>query len=100
MTTNVIVTVSYNVSRSKSDEYINLARQFIGAVNNSQSGIKGSLYVDNDDPSSFLELYECPTPESYDQLEDSFNDATHTLLSQMAGYVQNRQVVRTFIQKG
>jgi quinol monooxygenase YgiN len=100
MTTNVLVTVTYKINKSKADEYILLAHQFLGIVNNSETNIKGYLYVDNDEPGNVVEVYECPTPESYDQLEDSFNDATHELMSRMAGYVLDRQSVRTLIQKG
>jgi hypothetical protein len=100
MASNVLVTVSYKVNKVRSTEYLNLAQGFIGAVNGSQSNVKVSLYMDNDDEGSFVELYECPTPDSYDQLEDSYNDSTHDLVAKMAGYVQDRQVVRTLIQKG
>ena len=79
----VLVTISYKIKTGKANEYIAAARDFVAKVNAAQPLVNVTLFVDEDEANHFTEVYECPDAGSYDTLEDSFNDATHELMSRM-----------------
>src|SRR5947209_9299891 len=95
MAATVIVTISYPVILAKVTLYQKLADQFIRSVNSSQEAVQVSIYASDEKANAFVEIYECPNNESFDNLEDSYDEATRELVASLADCVEERQVVHT-----
>ncbi|MEP7234440.1 MAG: hypothetical protein ABI778_04005 [Ignavibacteriota bacterium] len=99
MAANVIVTISYPVKLAKVAAYQKLAEQFARAVNSSQEAVKVSIYASDEKANGFVEIYECTNNESFDNLEDGYDETTHDLIVALADCVEDRQVVRTMTKR-
>ena len=99
MAANVIVTISYPVKLAKVTAYLKLAEQFARAVNSSQEAVRVSIYGSDEKANGFTEVYECTNNESFDALEDGYDDTTHDLIVALADCVEDRQVVRTLSKR-
>jgi hypothetical protein len=99
MAANVIVTISYPVKLAKVTAYQKLAEQFARAVNTSQEAVRVSIYASDEKANGFVEVYECNSNESFDTLEDSYDDTTHDLIVSLADCIEDRQVVRTLTKR-
>src|SRR2546421_8822312 len=99
MAANVIVTISYPVKLAKVAAYQKLAEQFARSVNSSQEAVKVSIYASDEKANAFVEVYECTNNESFDTLDDSYDETTHDLIVALADCIEDRQVVRTLTKR-
>jgi hypothetical protein len=99
MAANVIVTISYPVKLAKVAAYQKLADQFVRYVNSTQEAVKVSIYASDEKANGFVEVYECTNNESFDNLEDGYDEAARELIVALADCVEERQVVRTLSKR-
>ncbi len=99
MSANVIVTISYPVKLDKIVQYQHLAEQFVRAVNDTQSGIEVSIYASDEKANAFVEVYECYNNESFDNLEDNYDDHTKDLVIGISECLEERQTIRTLSKR-
>ncbi len=99
MSANVIVTISYPVKLDKIVQYQHLVEQFVRAVNDTQSGIEVSVYASDEKATAFVEVYECFNNESFDNLEDNYDEPTRELVIALSDCIEDRQTIRTLTKR-
>src|SRR5436189_4116968 len=101
MTSSVIVTIQYQVKGEKLGEFQGLIAGVIGAINSGSSGVRASIYKDENEKNSYLEIYECDSIDGYDNLEDALDDATRSNIAKIASeFTTSRQSVTTYRKAG
>ncbi|MBS1902708.1 MAG: hypothetical protein JSS75_03300 [Bacteroidetes bacterium] len=99
MSATVIVTISYPVKLDKIVQYQHLVEQFVRAVNETQSGIEVSVYASDEKANAFVEVYECFNNESFDNLEDNYDEHTRELVIAISDCLEDRQTIRTLTKR-
>ena len=65
-------------------------------INAVQQSVRFSVYQEEDDPSMFVEVYECDSTDDYDALEDDLDEETRAQIRRIAtDFAQTRQAVMT-----
>ncbi|HYM20957.1 MAG TPA: hypothetical protein VEW28_08135 [Candidatus Kapabacteria bacterium] len=99
MSANVIVTISYPVKLDKIVQYQHLIEQFVRTINEAQAGVEVSVYASDEKANAFVEVYECYNNESFDQLEDNYDEPTRELISTISECIEERQTIRTLTKR-
>jgi quinol monooxygenase YgiN len=99
MSATVIVTISYPVKLDKIVQYQHLVEQFVRAVNETQGGIEVSVYASDEKANAFVEVYECFNNESFDNLEDNYDEHTRELVIAISDCLEDRQTIRTLTKR-
>ncbi len=99
MSANVIVTISYPVKLDKIAQYQHLVDQFIRSVNETQTTLTVSLYASDEKANGFVEVYECSNNESFDNLEDNYDEPTRELVVAISDCIEERQTIRTLSKR-
>lgn len=99
MSANVIVTISYPVKLDKIVQYQHLVEQFVRSVNDAQNGIEVSVYASDEKANAFVEVYECFNNESFDNLEDNYDEPTRELVVAISDCIEDRQTIRTLTKR-
>ena len=96
MASNTLVTITYSVSAAKSNEFDGIIRDLTARINSTQQAVRFSVYQEEDDADTYVEVYECDSTEAYDALEDSLDDETSRLIRSIAtDFASARQAVMT-----
>jgi quinol monooxygenase YgiN len=96
MAQNTLVTITYSVKESKRQELEGILRDIVERINAAQQAVRCSAYCGEDDPTTFVEVYECDSNDAYDALEDSLDDETSQKIRRIATeFAQARQAVMT-----
>ncbi|SRR5579883_2111197 len=96
MASNTLVTITYTVADAKRNELEGILRGLVERINAAQQTVRFSVYRDEDNPSSFVELYECDSTSAYDALEDSLDEETSRQIRRIAtDFAQARQTFTT-----
>ncbi len=96
MASTTLVTITYSVSTAKRTEFEGIIRDLTARINNSQQAVRFSVYREEDDPTTYVEVYECDSTEAYDALEDSLEDDTSRMIRRIAtDFATARQAVMT-----
>jgi len=94
MTSNTLVTITYSAAPAKRLELESILRDLVQRINGAQQGVRMSVYNEEDNPNSFVEVYECDSADAYDSLEDNLDDDTRRQISRIAtDFAQARQSV-------
>ena len=72
-------------------------RDFPGAISSYQKILDQAPAAEK--ANAFVEVYECNNNESFDTLEDSYDETTHDLIVALADCIEDRQVVRTLTKR-
>jgi hypothetical protein len=99
MSANVIVTISYPVKLEKIVQYQHLVEQFVRAVNETQNGIEVAVFASDERANAFVEVYECFNNESFDNLEDNYDEPTRELVVAISDCIEDRQTIRTLTKR-
>lgn len=95
MASNALITITYSVSGEKQREFGTLIRSVVDAVN-AAANVKLSVYEDTDELGTYVEVYECDSIETYDNLEDNLDEQTGQSIRRIATeFATARQSVRT-----
>jgi hypothetical protein len=63
---------------------------------NAQPGVHFSVYREENDPGTYVEVYECESTEAYDSLEDNLDDKSRDQIQRIAtDFATARQSVMT-----
>ncbi|HWF43214.1 MAG TPA: hypothetical protein VG537_01095 [Candidatus Kapabacteria bacterium] len=96
MASTTLVTISYSVAENQRSEFEKILHDLVGRINGAQQGVRFSAYQEEDEPSNYVELYECDSTDAYDALEDSLDDETSRQIRRIAtDFAQARQSVMT-----
>jgi hypothetical protein len=96
MAQNTLVTITYSVKESKRLELEGILRDIVGRINAAQQSVRCSAYCEEDDPTTFVEVYECESTDAYDALEDTLDEETSQKIRRIAtDFAQARQAVMT-----
>ncbi|HET6513189.1 MAG TPA: hypothetical protein VFH43_13430 [Candidatus Kapabacteria bacterium] len=96
MASTTLVTVSYTVRPEKLDQFDALIPGIAQTINSQQAGVRMSVYRDEDEATSILEVYECDAVDSYDNLEDALDEQTRESINRIAAeFATARQSVTT-----
>jgi len=96
MAQNTLVTITYSVKESKRQELEGILRDIVERINAAQQSVRCSAYCGEDDPTTFVEVYECDSTDAYDALEDTLDEETSQKIRRIATeFAQARQAVMT-----
>jgi len=96
MAQNTLVTITYSVKESKRLELEGILRDIVGRINAAQQSVRCSAYCEEDDPTTFVEVYECESNDAYDALEDTLDEETSQNIRRIAtDFATARQAVVT-----
>jgi quinol monooxygenase YgiN len=96
MAQNTLVTITYSVKESKRLELEGILRDVVDRINAAQQSVRCSAYREEDDPTTFVEVYECDSNDAYDALEDSLDEETSQKIRRIATeFATARQAVMT-----
>lgn len=96
MASSTLVTVSYTVRPEKLDQFNSLIPGIAQTINGQNAGVRMSVYRDEDEPGSVLEVYECDSVDGYDNLEDALDEQTRETINRIAAeFATARQSVQT-----
>lgn len=96
MASNTLVTITYSVADAKRRELENMLPTIVERINSAQQAVHCSVYQDDDDPSTFVEVYECESSDAFENLEDILDEETSQQIRRIATeYAQARQAVMT-----
>ena len=97
MASNTLVTITYSVADAKRAELESILRGLVERINGAQQSVRFSVYREEDDHSSFTEIYECDSADAYEALEDSLDEETSRQIRRIAtDYAKARQVFKTW----
>src|SRR4051812_34886474 len=101
MASNALITITYSVSPEKQREFETIIRGLVGTINSSASGVSFSVYQEEDEPGTYVEVYECDSTEAYDALEEGLDDQTSSQIQRIATeFAVARQSVMTLRKLG
>jgi quinol monooxygenase YgiN len=96
MASSTLVTITYRVADAKRYELQDILRSLVERINSQQQSVRFSVYQEEDEPSTFVEVYECDSTDDYDSLEDDLDEETREQIRRIAtDYAQTRQAVMT-----
>ncbi len=96
MASNTLVTITYSVADAKRRELENMLPSIVERINAAQQAVRCAVYQDDDEPSTFVEIYECDSPDSFENLEDILDEETSQQIRRIATeFAQARQAVMT-----
>jgi quinol monooxygenase YgiN len=96
MAQNILVTITYSVKESKRQELESILRDVIERINAAQQAVRCSAYCEEEEPTTFVEVYECDSTDAYDALEDTLDEETSQKIRRIAtDFAQARQAVVT-----
>ena len=96
MASNTLVTITYSVSAAKKSEFETIIRDLTARINGGQQAVRFSIYQEEDEPTNYVEIYECDSNDAYDALEDSLDDETSRIIRRIStDFAQARQSVMT-----
>ncbi len=94
MASSTLVTITYRVADAKRFELEGILIPLVEKINSLQQTVRFSVYQEEDEQSTFVEVYECDTPEDYDALEDDLDEDTRAQIRRIAtDFAQTRQAV-------
>lgn len=96
MASNALITITYAVAPAKKNEFESILRTLVDRINSAQQGVRFSVYRDEDDANTYVEVYECDSTDTYDSLEDNLDDDTRQQIQRIAtDFAVARQSVMT-----
>ncbi|HET6402875.1 MAG TPA: hypothetical protein VFH95_15940 [Candidatus Kapabacteria bacterium] len=96
MASNTLVTITYSVADAKRRELENMLPALVERINAEQQAVRCSVYQDEDEPSTFVEVYECESSDDFENLEDILDEETSQQIRRIAtDFAQARQAVMT-----
>jgi quinol monooxygenase YgiN len=94
MASSTLVTITYRVADAKRFELEGILIPLVEKINAAQQTVRFSVYQEEDEASTFVEVYECETIEDYDALEDDLDEETREQIRRIAtDFAQTRQAV-------
>ncbi|HEY3874340.1 MAG TPA: hypothetical protein VGM92_02605 [Candidatus Kapabacteria bacterium] len=96
MASSTLVTITYTVADAKRYELESILRPLVERINAAQQAVRFSVYQEEENPSIFVEVYECDSTDDYDSLEDNLDEETREEIRRIAtDYAKTRQAVMT-----